>query len=72
MRFLFSDPDPTMYVPPSRHDYRYLVRHNGRVRLHLYTGSLGWEGYRRYDVAHNLTRWQAFKLGCRLVWKALT
>jgi hypothetical protein len=63
-----------------RHDFRHLVHHNGKVRLHLHTGNWLWTGaddydgysYKRYSVAHNLTRWQALKLGLRLIGKAMS
>lgn len=54
-----------------RHDYHKLAKHNGRVRLHLHTGFHIWDqGYKHNDVAHNLTRGQAFRLGLRLIFKA--
>lgn len=58
-----------------RHDYRKLHVHNGRVRLHMHTGTWLWtdapytddgRSYKHYDVAHNLTRWQALRLAVRL------
>jgi hypothetical protein len=60
---------PAVTAGPRR--WRTLSAHNGRVRLHLHTSQVLWDrGYRHYSVAHDLTRWQALKLGLRLIWHA--